>query len=73
MYAIAGVTGHTGKVIADTLLSQGRKVRVIVRSEEKGKGYKGPEPASEEFHGHHLGWHLRHLAVCAPELRRPLR
>ena len=40
MYAIAGATGHTGKVVADTLLSQGRKVRVIVRSEEKGKGYK---------------------------------
>jgi uncharacterized protein YbjT (DUF2867 family) len=40
MYAIAGVTGHTGKVIADTLLSQGRKVRVIVRSEEKGQGYE---------------------------------
>jgi uncharacterized protein YbjT (DUF2867 family) len=40
MYAIAGVTGHTGKVVADTLLSQGKKVRVIVRSEDKGKSFK---------------------------------
>jgi uncharacterized protein YbjT (DUF2867 family) len=36
MFIIAGVTGHTGKVVADTLLEQGKKVRVVVRSADKG-------------------------------------
>lgn len=47
MYAIAGVTGHTGSVVADELLRRGRKVRVIVRSAEKGAGWeaKGAEVA----------------------------
>lgn len=40
MYAIAGVTGHTGAVVADTLLAKGRPVRVIVRSAEKGAPWK---------------------------------
>lgn len=36
MYAIAGVTGHTGKVAAETLLAAGAPVRVIVRDAAKG-------------------------------------
>lgn len=36
MYAIAGVTGHVGSVAAETLLSQGKPVRVIVRDAAKG-------------------------------------
>jgi NAD(P)H dehydrogenase (quinone) len=47
MFAIAGVTGNTGKVTAHTLLSQGKKVRVIVRDAAKGKEFadKGAEVA----------------------------
>ncbi len=36
MYAIAGVSGHTGTVVADTLLAAGKPVRVIVRDAAKG-------------------------------------
>src|SRR5262249_12864958 len=36
MYVVAGVTGHTGSVAAETLLAAGKKVTVIVRSQEKG-------------------------------------
>lgn len=35
-FSIAGVTGHTGKVAAETLLAWGHKVRVIVRDAAKG-------------------------------------
>lgn len=40
MYIISGATGHTGSVVAKTLLEEGLPVRVIVRSEEKGKIFK---------------------------------
>ncbi len=40
MYAIAGVTGHVGSVAAETLLSQGKPVRVIVRDAAKGAPWK---------------------------------
>jgi len=36
MFVIAGVTGHVGSVAADRLLRENQKVRVIVRSAEKG-------------------------------------
>jgi uncharacterized protein YbjT (DUF2867 family) len=47
MFVIAGVTGHTGAVVANTLLAQGHKVRVIVRSAEKAEAFraKGAEVA----------------------------
>jgi uncharacterized protein YbjT (DUF2867 family) len=35
-YVVAGVSGHTGKVVAEQLLARGEKVRVIVRAAEKG-------------------------------------
>lgn len=46
-FAVAGVTGHTGKVVADTLLSQGHQVRVIVRDAAKGEPWaaRGAEVA----------------------------
>lgn len=40
MYAIAGVTGHVGSIAAETLLSQGKPVRVIVRDAAKGAPWK---------------------------------
>src|ERR1043166_6010739 len=47
MYAIAGVSGHTGSVAAATLLAQGKPVRVIVRDAAKGAAWsqKGAEVA----------------------------
>lgn len=40
MIAVAGVSGHTGRAVADTLLRQGAAVRVIVRDEKKGDEWK---------------------------------
>lgn len=37
MYANTGATGHTGKMIAETLLAKGKKVRVIGRDAERLK------------------------------------
>ena len=47
MYAIAGVSGHTGRVVAERLLAAGRGVRVIVRDAAKGEAWakKGAEVA----------------------------
>ncbi len=39
-YVVAGVTGHTGSVVAQTLLDTGRKVRVIVRDPHKAERWK---------------------------------
>jgi uncharacterized protein YbjT (DUF2867 family) len=40
MFAVAGVSGHTGKVVAETLLAQNKPVRVIVRDAAKGEEWK---------------------------------
>lgn len=40
MFVIAGATGNTGSVVADTLLAQGKKVRVLVRDEAKGQAFR---------------------------------
>lgn len=40
MFVIAGVTGHTGSVVANTLLAAGKPVRVIVRDAAKGEAWK---------------------------------
>ncbi len=47
MYAIAGVSGNTGSVVADTLLAQGKAIRVIVRDAAKGAAWaaRGAEVA----------------------------
>src|ERR1700733_11448616 len=40
MFAVAGVSGHTGKVVAEALLAQNKPVRVIVRDAAKGEAWK---------------------------------
>ncbi len=40
MYVVAGATGNTGSVAAETLLSKGKQVTVIVRSAEKGEPWR---------------------------------
>ena len=40
MFVISGVTGHTGSVVAQSLIDRGHPVRVIVRSEAKGESWK---------------------------------
>jgi uncharacterized protein YbjT (DUF2867 family) len=40
MFAIAGVSGHTGRVAADKLLAEKKPVRVIVRDAAKGEEWK---------------------------------
>jgi uncharacterized protein YbjT (DUF2867 family) len=40
MYVIAGVTGNTGSVVANTLLAEKQPVRVIVRDAAKGEAWK---------------------------------
>lgn len=46
-YAVLGVTGNTGRVVAETLLSQGHAVRVVVRDGGKASAFeaKGAEVA----------------------------
>lgn len=52
MYAIAGVSGNTGSVVATTLLAQGKPVRVIVRDAAKGEPWRarGAEVAVASLH-----------------------
>ena len=40
MFVVAGVSGHTGSVVARTLLEGGKKVRVLVRDAKKGEEWK---------------------------------
>ncbi len=40
MYVIAGVSGHTGSVVARTLLAAGQPVRVLVRDAAKGEPWR---------------------------------
>lgn len=51
MYAIAGVTGNTGSVVAETLLAQGNPVRVLVRDAAKAAPWRarGAEVAVASF------------------------
>lgn len=46
MFVVIGATGHTGSVVAKTLLAAGRKVRAVVRDAKKAEGLKalGAEP-----------------------------
>lgn len=40
MFVVIGVTGHTGSVVAETLLHRKQPVRVVVRSADKGAPWK---------------------------------
>jgi uncharacterized protein YbjT (DUF2867 family) len=40
MFVVVGATGNTGVSVVETLLSQRQPVRVVVRSAEKGAGWK---------------------------------
>jgi NAD(P)H dehydrogenase (quinone) len=40
MYAIAGVTGQTGKAVAEMLAAKGQPIRIIVRDGKKGASWK---------------------------------
>src|SRR5438874_2043981 len=51
MFVVTGATGHTGSVVAKTLLDQGKQVRVVVRDAKKGDEWKkrGAEVAVAEL------------------------
>jgi uncharacterized protein YbjT (DUF2867 family) len=51
MYVVAGASGHTGKVVAETLLSQRKPVRVVLRDASKGEAWRarGAEVAIAEL------------------------
>jgi uncharacterized protein YbjT (DUF2867 family) len=51
MYTISGASGNTGKVVAETLLARGEKVRAIGRSAERLQFLtaKGAEPFVSDF------------------------
>lgn len=40
MHLVLGVSGHTGKVVAESLLDAGKGVRVLVRDAKKGEPWK---------------------------------
>jgi uncharacterized protein YbjT (DUF2867 family) len=40
MYVVLGATGHTGSAVAETLVEKKRRVRVIVRSADRGAAWK---------------------------------
>lgn len=40
MFVVLGATGHTGSVVASTLLERGKKVRVVVRDAKKGEAWR---------------------------------
>ena len=47
MYVVFGAAGHTGSVVAETLLARGKKVRVVARDIKRLERFtkKGAEPA----------------------------
>jgi uncharacterized protein YbjT (DUF2867 family) len=52
MFTVTGITGNVGGVVANSLLSAGRKVRAVVRDEQKGDPWKrqGCEIAVADIH-----------------------
>ena len=40
MFIVLGASGNTGKVVAETLLAQKKKVRVVLRDAAKGQAWK---------------------------------
>jgi uncharacterized protein YbjT (DUF2867 family) len=52
MFAVTGITGNVGGAVANSLLAAGRKVRAVVRDEQKGHEWKqrGCEIAVADIH-----------------------
>jgi uncharacterized protein YbjT (DUF2867 family) len=52
MFVVTGITGNVGGVVASSLLAAGRKVRAVVRDEQKGEEWKrkGCEIAVADIH-----------------------
>jgi uncharacterized protein YbjT (DUF2867 family) len=46
VFVVLGASGNTGRVVAETLLSQNKKVRVVVR--DVAKGQVGKEAGADE-------------------------
>ena len=40
MFLVAGVSGNTGSIVADALLTRGKPVRVLVRDQKKGEAWR---------------------------------
>ena len=40
MFVVTGATGNTGSVVAETLLQQGKQVKIVVRAQAKGEPWK---------------------------------
>ena len=67
MYMVAGVSGNTGKVVAETLLSQNQPVTVLVRDAAKGAPWaaKGAHVATTSLDDR--------AGLTAPKPRTPAR
>jgi uncharacterized protein YbjT (DUF2867 family) len=82
MYAITGATGHTGRLIAEALLSKGKKVRAIGRDAERlrplvDKGAEAfvgslddPAAVTRAFTGVKAVYAMIPPNLAAPDLRR---
>jgi NAD(P)H dehydrogenase (quinone) len=53
MFVVLGASGNTGKVVAETLLRQKKKVRVVLHDAAKGKawGEAGADVADKDALG----------------------
>lgn len=74
MLVVSGVSGQVGSAVAQTLLSAGRDVRVLVRSASKGERWAGlgadvavGDLTDAEFVGHALGGAGGFFALQPPE------
>ena len=68
MYAVTGITGQVGKVVAETLRAQGHDVRAVVREPGKARpwvargcelaveGMRNPTPRLRMLDGFNEGW-----------------
>jgi uncharacterized protein YbjT (DUF2867 family) len=85
MYAVMGATGNTGRVVANRLLDQGKKVRVIGRNRERLQPFvaRGAEAfvadlsdhsaATEAFAGANAVYAMIPPNVASPDIRAEQR